>query len=224
MKRFLIYCLFLLVVATIWPTKNAGAQIIDMSEEIIKDAIMAVDLGIQKVQTETVVLQDAQKALENSMQSLHLNDITGWVQKQKDLYSEYYQELEQVKSAITTYARVQDIIEKQEKIVQEYKLSYSNIQKDSHFSSQELTYIYNVYGGILNQSVKNVQQLTLVITSFLTEMSDGDRLKLIDGVGSSVDRNYSDLHKFTQQNISISLERAKSQSDADEIKALYGIN
>ena len=224
MKRFLILGACMLFIGVFAPTQRTNAQLIDAAEEIIKDAIMAVDLGIQQVQTQTVFLQDAQKAVENTMQQLHLNDITNWVQQQKDLYAEYYQELVEVKNAISSYERVRDIIDKQEKLVEEYKTSYALIQRDPHFSSQEVSYIYSVYSGILDQSVKNLQQLTLVVTSFLSEMSDGDRMKLIDGVGNSVDKNYSDLHSFTQGNISISLERARNETDAEEIKALYGIN
>ena len=83
--------------------------------------------------------------------------------------------------------------------------------------------MYNVYGGMLDQSVKNIGQLTMVINAFVTQMSDGDRLKLIDGVGARVDQNYSDLHLFTQQNVQMSLERARDENDAAMIKALYGI-
>src|ERR1700733_14483045 len=98
MKR-LFLGLMIGVALTVLPASKADAQIIDIIEEAIKDAIMAVDLGIQKVQTQTIYLQDAQKAVENAMQQLHLTDITSWVQQQKDLYSEYYQELWQIKNA-----------------------------------------------------------------------------------------------------------------------------
>ena len=85
---------------TMVPAGRADAQIIDAIEDIIKAALMAVDLGIQKVQTETVNLQDAEKALENAMAQTQLGDITSWVQQQKDLFSGYYQELLQVKNAL----------------------------------------------------------------------------------------------------------------------------
>ena len=56
-----------MVVMTVVPAGRADAQIIDAIEDVIKAALMAVDLGIQKVQTETVNLQDVEKALENAM-------------------------------------------------------------------------------------------------------------------------------------------------------------
>ena len=72
MKRFLILGACMLFIGVFAPTQRTNAQLIDAAEEIIKDAIMAVDLGIQQVQTQTVFLQDAQKAVENTMQQLHL--------------------------------------------------------------------------------------------------------------------------------------------------------
>jgi len=210
-------------IAVFAPVQRTQAQIIDAIEEIIKEAIMAVDLGIQKVQTQTVYLQDAQKAVENAMQQLHLNDITGWVQKQKDLYSEYYQELWQIKNAISAYQRVKDIIDKEAQLVSDYKKAYALIQQDNHFSADEISHIYNIYSGMINQSVENLNQITVVINAFVTQMSDADRLRIIDGASERIDKNYDDCRQFTQENILLSLERSKDLNDLETVKKLYGI-
>jgi uncharacterized phage infection (PIP) family protein YhgE len=222
MKRFFIGLLFITII-TLVPAGRADAQIIDAIEEAIKAALMAVDLGIQKVQTETVNLQVAQKALENAMQQTQLGDITSWVQQQKDLFSEYYEELMQVKNALTTYDKVVSMIDKQAQLVKDYQTAYAAMQKDSHFSAQEISYIGSVYSGILKQSVENVKQLEMVITALVTQMSDGSRLRIIDGAGARIDQNYSDLHEFTQQNILLSLQRSTDAGDLQEVKQLYGI-
>ena len=157
------------------------------------------------------------------MHETDLNDITSWVSQEKSLFSEYYNELWTIKQAISTYQKVKDIISKQEQIVSDYKTAYSLLKQDPHFSQTEIMNMYNVYSGILNQSVNNLKQLTTVITSFVTQMDDSHRLKIIDDVGGRVDQNYTDLHRFTQQNVMLSLERAHDENDAAEIMALYGI-
>lgn len=48
-------------------------------KEGIKKVIVAVDLKIQRLQTKTIWLQNAQKALENTMSKLKLTQITDWV-------------------------------------------------------------------------------------------------------------------------------------------------
>ncbi|HWK02421.1 MAG TPA: hypothetical protein VNS58_02240 [Puia sp.] len=202
-----------------------GAQAqIEIIDEAIKAAIMAVDLGIQKIQTETIFLQDAQKQLENVMQQTQLTAITDWVQRQKDLYANYYAELWQVKSAIATYSKVKALIEKQARLVSDYKKAYALVQQDPHFSPAEVSHILRVYQGILKESMDNVNQLALVINALLTQMEDGDRLRIIDGASGRIDHNYSDLQRFTQENTLLSLQRAKDQQDWAMIRALYGLS
>ena len=222
MKR-LLFGLLVFGVFLVLPAGRADAQIIDAIEDIIKAALMAVDLGIQKVQTATVNLQDAEKALENAMAQTQLGDITSWVQQQKDLFSGYYQELLQVKNALAAYDKVVSMIDKQAQLVKDYQTAWAAIQKDNHFSAQEISYIGNVYSGILNQSIENLKQLDMVITALVTQMSDGSRLAIIDGAGARIDQNYSDLHQFTQQNVLLSMQRSTDANDLNEVKLLYGL-
>lgn len=220
MKKLI--CLAAVAVLAIACPERASAQFFDPTE-IIKDVIMAIDLGVQKLQTETINLQNAQKTIENEMEQLHLTDITTWVQKQKDLYSEYYDELWKVKDAFTAYERVKDIIEKQSQIIQEYKAAYAMVGADAHFSASEVSHMFSVYDNLLNESAKNVAQLELVINAFVTQMSDGDRMRIIDDAASRIDQNASRLRTFTQGNILLSLQRSKDEADMKTVKSLYGI-
>lgn len=222
MKR-IIFGLLVFGAFLVLPAGRADAQIIDAIEDIIKAALMAVDLGIQKVQTATVNLQDAEKALENAMAQTQLGDITSWVQQQKDLFSGYYQELLQVKNALAAYDKVVSMIDKQAQLVKDYQTAWAAIQKDNHFNAQEISYIGSVYTGILNQSIENLKQLDMVITALVTQMSDGSRLAIIDGAGARIDQNYSDLHQFTQQNILLSMQRSTDANDLQEVELLYGL-
>ena len=220
MKKILIGAVLLVV--GLLPARKADAQI-EIIGEAIKAAIMAVDLGIQKIQTQTIFLQDAQKELENAMAATHLSDITNWVQQQKDLYSEYYQELWQVKDALALYSAVKHLIERQVQLVSDYKRASAAVRQDSHFSSEELDHISTVYGNILSQSIENVNTLALVINAFVTQMDDGDRLQLVNTLGERIDQNYYDLQAFTQENVLLSLQRSKDLGEMNTIKALYGI-
>jgi enamine deaminase RidA (YjgF/YER057c/UK114 family) len=221
MKKKALIAMVLLGLALL-PTRPATAQI-EIIGEAIKAAIMAIDLGVQRLQTQTIFLQDAQKEMENAMAATHLTDITNWVQQQKDLYSEYYNELWQVKSALTLYSTVKDMIGKQAQIVSNYKKACAAIRKDPHFSAAEVGQIISVYDNLLNQSIANIGQLTLIINSFITQMGDGDRLHQINTLGERIDRNYYDLQTFSQENVLLSLQRSKSDADIQTIKSLYGI-
>jgi len=186
--------------------------------------IRAIDLEVQKAQNKTIWLQNAQKEIENELHQLQLADIAGISQQQKDLFSEYYTELLTVKTVITDYEQVQYIIVRQEQLVSTYKTAWSLTQQDGHFRPAELQQISEVYNGILQESAVNLDQLAKVINSFQTQMTDGQRMELIDRISKQIAGNYNDLKKFTNQNILLSLARAKDQQDVQTIKNLYGIH
>ncbi len=221
MKKLSIFltCLFF---SALFSVQKANAQL-EAIEEAIEAAIMAVDVAVQQVQTETIYLQDAQKAVENTMQQLHLDDITSWVQKQKDLYAQYYQELAEVKTYIAYYQRIKDIIEKQVLLVNTYKSAYAYFNQDKNFSPSEISSMLDTYSGIVDQSLKNLDEIYLVINAFSTNMTDGERLKTIDQAAARIDKNFSDLQKFNQRNVLIDLQRSKENNDIDQIKQLYGL-
>jgi hypothetical protein len=205
---------------------QAGAQIteiISIVRTAIKKVIEAADLEVQKIQNQTIWLQDAQKTLENTMSELQLNDITDWVQKIKDLYSDYYQELWEVKQIISDYDKVKTIVQTQERILSEYNKAYSLFQQDKHFTASELSYMGQVYSGIIDESLKNLDQLLLVVNAFVTQMSDEKRLDIINSAARGMQKNYNDLKLFDNQNIQLSIQRSGGSADLETVKKLYGL-
>jgi flagellin-specific chaperone FliS len=217
-------CLVFLCLCTA-PLKRANAQ--DAISIIIKKAITkvikAVDLKIQRLQTKTIWLQNAQKVIENTMSKLKLTEITDWVEKQRVLYKNYFEELGKVKLALNYYHKVKEITELQLALVREYKKSFDGIKQDAHFTADEVIYIAGVYTGIIDESLKNLDGLDLVINSFITQMSDEKRMEIIDRVKQAVQKNYDDLRSFSGQNIQLSLARAKDEREILVVKNLYGL-
>lgn len=205
------------------PNGGAKAQLIDIGEEIIKEALETADLKLQRLQTQTLVFQNAEKSLENTMAGDLLDDITGWVQQQEQLFAEYYGELWQVKTALTAFSKVAQLIERQAQLVKEYQRMTSAVQQDPHFSAVEVKSMLTVYSGILNASVRNTEQLALVIQGSLTQMDDAGRLRIIDETAANIDHNYAALTQYNQENTLLSLQRAKDEGDILFIKTLYGI-
>jgi len=192
-------------------------------KEGIKKVIVAIDLKIQRLQTKTIWLQNAQKVIENAMSELKLGQITDWVQKQKDLYQEYFDELWKVKDVLSYYHRIKEITQQEVSLVKQYHSAWAGVRQDGHFTANELLYIGQVYTGILSESLKNLNQLALVINSFTTQMTDAKRLDIINKAADGMQRNYDDLQQFNQQNIGVSLQRSKDVHDIDVVKQLYGI-
>lgn len=202
---------------------HSQIPIAEIIKEGITKVIVAVDLKIQRLQNETIWLQNAQKALENTMSDLHLKDITGWVERQRQLYADYFEELRKVKTALTYYSRVKDIIEQQLQMVSEYKAAWTLFRQDKNFTPEELDYMLGVYTGMIDESVKSIDQLFLVINAFVTQMSDAKRLEIIDGVAASVEQTLMDLKQFNSETKVISIQRATEKNEIEYVKKLYGL-
>ena len=224
MKKLLAVVLLALCFMVL-PVQNAKAQIPIM--EIIKQAItkviVAVDLKIQRLQNKTIWLQNAQKVLENKMSELKLTEISDWVEKQRAQYANYFDELWRIKTALAYYQRLKDIIEKQLQLVNEYKAAWALFKQDKHFTVDELDYMQEVYNGMMDESIKNLDQLSLVINAFVTQMSDAKRMEIINEVDQNLDENLNDLREFNNQNKMMSLQRASEKGDIETVKKLYGL-
>ena len=224
-----VYMVVLPLSATVLLTalpKGATAQlaIAEVIKAGVKKVVKAVDLKVQRLQNETIWLQNAQKVIENALSKLKLEEISDWTERQRKLYSEYYESLVKVKSVISTYKKIRELVSTQTAIVQEYQWATSLFKKDKHFTADDLLRMEEVYTGILKQSVQNLDQVFVVINSFKTQMSDAARMELIDASARAIEENFNDLKAYNDENIMISVGRSKSVFETKQLKELYGID
>lgn len=211
-------CMFL-------PMRKANAQIpiVEIIKQAIVKVIKAADLQIQRLQNKTIWLQNAQKTLENKMSQLKLNEIKDWVEKQRKIYDDYFQELKKAKAALAYYSRVKDIILRQGQMIREYKGARALFRQDKNFTPEELNYIYNIYSGMMNESLKNIDLLFFAVNAFVTQMSDAKRLDIINKVSDNMEQQYVDLRDFNNRNKMLSLQRASEKGEIEYVRRLYGI-
>lgn len=223
MKRMVVIGLILACVG--FPVKQAAAQlvILDIIKAGVKKVIKAVDLQIQRQQNKIIWLQNAQKVLENTMSKLKLEEISEWTEKQREQYKKYFDELNKVKLLITYYQRVKDISAKELRLVKEYQRAWGLLRADKRFTPKEIEYMGKVYLGMLEETVKNIEELTVVVNSFRTQMSDAKRMQIIHSVSDRVDENFSDMLQFNRENAMLSLQRARGNSEVEQVKKMYGL-
>ena len=78
-----------------------------------------------------------------------------------------------VKNAISSYQAVRDIIKKQVQSVKEYSKAFNLSKQGKNFTADELNYMQKVYTGILDESIKNIDKIQLVINAFATQITVG---------------------------------------------------
>lgn len=220
----ILLCLAVLT-TTVVPMQEAKAAIpiAQIIKEAVKKVIKAFDLMIQRLQNKTIWLQHAQKVIENTLSDLRLTEIAEWTDKHRKLYQQYYDELWKIRNTIAAYQRVRDVMERQVRLVNEYKRAWTIVQHDNHFTEKEIDQIYRVYKGILGESVRNLDMIVKVINSFQTQMTDAQRIAVITQAGNRIEQNFADLLEFNMNTYQLSLNRAKTQYEVNRIKRLYGL-
>lgn len=219
MKRIRVILVASMLVILSFIPSTSNAQFGDILAAIIE----AIDVGVQKAQNAVIDLQNAEKQIENELSQTQLAQIADWTQQQKDLYSNYFTELWKVKSVITNFRKITSIIASQAQLVSEYKTAYAQVRRDPHFTPNEVNYIYSVLTGIVNESIQNIDQITKLLESFTVQMSDADRMRLIQHASDNIQREIGNLRAFNNQNAALSLQRATDQNDLNAIKHLYGL-
>ncbi|QXV66802.1 conjugal transfer protein TraI [Mucilaginibacter sp. 21P] len=213
----------LLVAVLLGGSLNSQAQV-QIVTSMVKRVIKAIDLKVQRMQNKTIWLQNAQKTLENELSRFRLTEISGWSEKQEKLYGDYYDELLKVKSTIAYYQRIRDLAGKQVAIVGEYQRAWKLFRSDGHFKPGELVEMERVYVGILDAAMKNLDQIMLVINPGKTQMTDQQRLEMINQAGDQLDENYSDLRQYNNQNLILTLHRSKDLNELQTLKNYYGLH
>jgi len=223
MKKYILMITVLTVLFTALPRQEAHAQILDAINAAIEEAITQVDLGVQKVQAQTIWLQNTEAQIENQMGLSNLNDISSWLNKEKNLYSSYYKELQEVKTLISDYDEVKRIIAEQKELVVEYKNAYNLFQQDKNFSPTEINTMSQVYSGILTESSRDLNEIAMAITSFQTQMTDAARLELIHHASNDMQHNLNNLRQYNNGNMQVTLQRAQYLNDMNSVRQLYGL-
>ena len=225
MKKYMVILPISSMTVFVSLPKGADAQVIvgSVISSTVGRIIRAIDLEVQRMQNQTIWLQNAQKALENQLSQLKLSEISDWSQKQKDLFGQYYTELWNIKTAIAYYSRITELTQKQVALVNAYHKAWNLLKNDKHFTADEFTYMGKVYSGILQASVNDLDQIMAVIHANKTQMPDAKRLEIINKAADHMDSNYSDMEQFNTQNEMLSLQRAQDENEVLTLKQYYGI-
>lgn len=200
----------IIVIAFIVVTTNASAQSIDPVSLIIAKVIKAIDLKVQKLQNETIWLQQAQSLAENELSKTKLSEITGWQKQLSDLYAGYFAELKTVKSSITGMKQIKGIVEMQQQVVMEY----GRIAKDAQIKIQ--------YDALLNTSMDVLQTLYAVLSSAYS-MKDAERLCMVTTLKDAMSHCLINIQALNKQQLEMIANRVRMEADLQFVKKFNGI-
>ncbi|MCC9137515.1 TerB family tellurite resistance protein [Pontibacter silvestris] len=140
------------------------------------------------------------------------------------LHDAFLSSLLEVSPTVRKYKRVADIIEYQRRIVSEHTRAYARFRQGGSFTLEELAYLGSVYASLNRQSLRHLDELTLILTAGELRMSEEERLAAIDRIFTETEDKLTFLRHFNRQAGLLALQRDRERFELESIQGLYRIN
>jgi DNA repair ATPase RecN len=173
--------------------------------------IQQLILNIEKLSQFKKILSDMKKGYE--LLSGGYKTVKEMTEGNFSLHKTFLDALMQVSPAVRNYKRVGEIVGYQISIVRESRSGMNRFIKNGNFSGQEINYFEKVYGNLLNESLRNLDELTMVITADKLRMSDDERLKAVDDIYEQMQDKLLFLRNFNASSNVLALQRSKEKND-----------
>ncbi|MDQ1164674.1 TerB family tellurite resistance protein [Flavobacterium sp. SORGH_AS_0622] len=181
--------------------------------------IQQLILNIEKLSQFKKILSDMKKGYE--LLSEGYKTVKDMSEGNFSLHKTFLDALLQVSPAVKNYKRVGDIVNLQIQLVRESKKGLARFAQSGSFSQKELSYFEKVYGNLLKQSLRNLDELTMVITADKLRMSDDERLDAVDSVYLEMQDKIAFLRNFNASSNVLLLQRARESKDVFSSKELH---
>ncbi|MBG6061558.1 DNA repair ATPase RecN [Flavobacterium sp. CG_9.1] len=202
----------ILLVGLLLPTKIT-AQAQEMQQLI---------LNIEKLAQFRQILKDMKKGYE--ILNGGYNTVKKLSQGNFNLHETFLDALMQVSPTIRNYRRVGDIVNYQVLLVKEYKAAFNRFKNSGNFNPDEIAYLERVYNNLFKQSLRNIDELTTVITANKMRMSDDERLVAIDKIYADMQDKLLFLRSFNNNTSVLAIQRAKERNDVNAMRSIYKVN
>jgi DNA repair ATPase RecN len=195
--------------------------LIPVSVRAQEQEIKQLLLDIEKLRELKVILQNMKKGydiLEKGYTAI--KDIS---KGSFDIHKTFLDGLLAVSPTVQKYKRIADIIDYQVRIVKEYTSAYNQFKQDGNFTPEEIGYMGEVYRRLSDLCLKNLDDLSVVITSGKLRMSDDERLSAIDEIFTEIQEEWGFLKHFNNSAKLLALARAKEQQQIDASRKILGL-
>jgi len=137
------------------------------------------------------------------------------------LHKTFLDALMQVSPTVKNYKRVGDIIKFQLLLIKEIKIAVNRFRKSENFTVQEINYFEKIYSNLSKQSLRNLDELTTIVTADKLRMSDDERLEAIDKIYIDMQEKVLFLKAFNSSSNVLALQRSKEKNDVTAIRHNY---
>ncbi len=206
-----------------------------MKQVILIFACMALSIGsFSQTQEAAQLLLNYQKLkqLEKILDNMYkgytilsqgYNRIKNIAEGNYNLHQLFLDGLYAVNPSVRNYRRIPIIIDYQLVLMREYKRAYNRFREDNNLTVQEIQYLESVYTYLVKQSLRNIEELTMIITASKLRMNDDERMRAIDRIYYDMENKLSFLRYFNNSTQLLALQRAKENGEVKAMRKLHDV-
>ncbi len=176
---------------------------------------------LQQIAALQVYLNYAKKGYEVAGKGI--NTVRNIKKGDFNLHDQFFTSLKNVNPKISRYVKVADIIAYQVRIIKQTKHTIQGIRETKQFTTNELDYCKKVFDNLMDECIKNIEELLMVITSDVLEMKDDERLKRVDKIYLNMLDKYSFCSSFSEEMGLLSVQRLGEQMEINRSKLINGL-
>lgn len=196
---------------------------------VTSQSVFAQQQEVQQLILNWEKLKQLEEILDNMYRGYKILDkgyrtIKDIAQGNYSIHQAFLDGLMAVNPTIRNYKRIPMIVNYQKLLLQEYKRAYNRFKQDPNFKLEELEYLASVYKFLFEASVRNLEDLAMIITATKLRMSDDERMQAIDRIFFDMENKVVFLRYFNNNTQLLAVQRARSQNDVRTMQQLYGLN
>jgi hypothetical protein len=191
--------------------------------------VLAQSHEVQQLLLNLEKLRQLEEILDNMYKGYRILDkgyttIRNIAQGNYSLHQLFIDGLMAVNPTVRNYKRIPAIIEYQQLLLKEYKRAHNRFRQDPNFTAAEIEYLADVYAYLFDASLRNIDQLMMIITASKLSMSDDERMQAIDEIFLDMEDKLTFLRSFNNSTQLLAIQRARSGGDVQTMRKLYGVN
>lgn len=185
------------------------------------DELAQLALNVEKLAQFKQILSDLKKGYE--IVSKGYGAVRDISKGNFSIHKTFLDGLYVVSPEVRKYRRVAQIIEYQLLLIKEYKAAYNRFRQADVFSPGEIAYLASVYERLFDSSMRNLEELTMIVTAGQLRMSDDERLQAIDKIHKDMEDKVMFLRYFNNQTLVLVLQKEKVKAEVGYSRKIQGI-
>jgi hypothetical protein len=140
-----------------------------------------------------------------------------------NLHKAFLDALLAVSPPVRDYVKVKNIINNEAEVVSEYENAKGYLTTSGRLSDAELNGLNGLFGNVLKGSLRNLEELTDVLTDNTLRMSDAERLAAIDRIDRDMTSRLQVMRVFSNMGAIQAGQRGLELNDINAMQGLYNV-